>query len=165
MADEDLATRAARAVAGMERLARRLRDAADELAGRFPLDPEAFDPDALDAAAGLRLDGFRVRFSDLEDMMGRVVFPLAVALAEGPEGVDERAVEECVQALAERRLIDGDAWHAAREVRNQLAHPEPEAGPERARALNAAWRDTAMLLGAAERLAAWMRRHLARPPG
>ena len=161
MGEADLATRAASALAGMERLARRLRAAADDLGGRFPLDPEGFDPDRLDVATGLQLDGFRVRFADLEDMMGRAVLPLAVALAEGPEGLDERSVEASVRALAERDLIDADAWHAARDVRNRLAHPEPGAGAERARALNAAWRHTGMLLATAERLAAWMRRRLA----
>lgn len=147
----------------MERLAGRLRSAARALTGVLPLDPEGFDPDALDAATGLRLDGFRVRFSDLEDMMGRVVLPLAVALEEGAQGMDERPVEACVQFLAARRLLDADAWHAAREVRNRLAHPDPGAGADRARALNAAWRHTPMLLGAAERLAAWMRERLSGP--
>lgn len=165
MPDEDLATRAARAVTGMERLAARLRSAVEDLEGVLPLDPEAFDPDALEGATGLLLDGFRVRFSDLEDMMGREVLPLAVALAEGGEGLAERPVEECVQDLAGRGLIDADAWHAARDVRNRLAHPEPGTGAERARALNQAWHHTTMLLAAADRLAAWMRQRLAGPDG
>ena len=160
MADDDLATRAADAITGMERLARRLQSAAEELTRLFPLDPERFDPEALDTATGLHLDGFRVRFSDLEDMMGRVVLPLAVALEKGPQGLDERPVAECVQTLHDWRLIDAEAWHATREVRNRLAHPEPGAGAQRARALNDAWHDTGMLLAAAERLAAWMRQRL-----
>ncbi|MEF8792061.1 hypothetical protein [Thiohalorhabdus sp.] len=160
MAEAELATRAAQAVTGMERLAGRLRSAIGELEGLFPLDPEAFHPDDLDVATGLLLDGFRVRFADLEDLMGRVVFPLAVALAEGAEGLAERPVEECLQDLAGRGLIDAETWHAAREVRNQLAHPEPNAGSQRAAILNRAWRDTGMLLETAERVAAWMRLHL-----
>lgn len=165
MTGADLQARAGAAIAGMERLARRLRAGADELTALFPLAPERFDPDALDPVTGLRLDGFRVRFCDLEDMMGRVVLPLAVALEAGPERLDERPVEECVQALHDWGLIDAEAWHAAREVRNRLAHPEPGAGAQRARALNEAWHDTGMLLQAAERLAAWMRARLPEAPG
>jgi hypothetical protein len=157
---DDLATRAAEAITGMERLARRLQSAAEDLAGLFPLDPEGFDPEALDIATGLRLDGFRVRFADLEDYTGRVVLPLAVALETGPERLDERPVEECVQALHDWGLIDAEAWHAAREVRNRLAHPEPGAGAQRARALNDAWHHTGMLLAATRRLAGWMRPRL-----
>jgi hypothetical protein len=157
---DDLATRAAEAIAGMERLAWRLQSAADDLTAVFPLDPEGFDPEALDTETGLRLDGFRVRFADLEDYTGRVVLPLAVALETGSERLDERPVEACVQALHDWGLIDAEAWHAAREVRNRLAHPEPGAGAQRARALNDAWHDTGMLLGVAERLAAWMRQRL-----
>ncbi|MFB6259357.1 MAG: hypothetical protein ABEJ96_02990 [Thiohalorhabdaceae bacterium] len=162
MAEEDLATRAARAVTGMERLARRLRSAVEDLRALFPLDPDGFDADALDAATGLRLDGFRVRFSDLEDMMGRVVLPLAVAVETGGDRVDERPVAECVQLLSDKGLIDAEAWHAVREVRNELAHPEPGAGPERAATLNEAWQHTGMLLDAAGHLAAWMRPRLTR---
>jgi hypothetical protein len=155
---DSLATHAADAVATMERLAGRLQAARHTVSGILPLPAETFHGEALDAHTGMLLDGFRTRFAELEDVAGRVVVPLVARL----DGLDvaageEPAVADALAWLAERGVLDADAWREMREVRNQLAHPEPGDGPDRAELLNRAWAQTPDLLAIAERLAARLR--------
>jgi hypothetical protein len=154
------AIQAAEAVTTLERLAGRLEEAEQVVAGILPLDTPGFDADGLDARTGLLLDGFRTRFAELEDVMGRVV-PLAARLNGMPatEG-EEPSVGESLEWLAGRGALDEPAWRAARELRNQLTHPEPGDGPDRAELLNRAWYETSRLLSASQRLVALVRREV-----
>ena len=156
-APDSVAQRAAEAVAIMERLAGRLQAARHTVSGILPLHTETFHGDALDAHTGMLLDGFRTRFAELEDVTGRMVVPL-VARLDGlavPAG-EEPAVADALAWLAEEGLLDAELWRDAREVRNQLAHPQP-GGPDRAELLNRAWAHTPALLATAERLAVRLR--------
>jgi hypothetical protein len=123
----------------LKKLADRLAEARVLLGEHFPLDPDTFDPDALDPALSLAIDGFRGRVAALQDFLGKSVFR-TIALLDEDESPGRALTTRERNALMEKRgLIDGDAWRDAREVRNRFAHEYPDAHQEKAANLNAAW--------------------------
>ncbi len=63
-------------LARMIKLSERLRDAKVALQNNMPLNVAMFNPDSKDSGFLLQLDGFRVRFADLQDILGQVIFPM-----------------------------------------------------------------------------------------
>ena len=140
------------------KLARRLEQAVAALQDSFPLDPNAFDPDGLALEASLALDAFRVRFSDLQDILGRSLFPAIARMDEDETPAHVLTTRERIALMEKRGIIDADKWREIREIRNQFAHEYPDDHEEKAANLNAAWRLTGELLETNRRIVDYARR-------
>ena len=142
----------------MNRLAERLDQAIEQLRDTLPLDPETFDPDHLAPTIGLLLDGFRARFSDLQDHIGRAVFKAVAQMDEDEMPGQELTTRERIVLMEKRRLINAETWKDIREVRNSFAHEYPEQHSEKAAHLNAAWDYSPTLLSITETISHYANR-------
>lgn len=70
------------ALVSLYKLILRLESALSQLSEQMPLDVECFNPDNMDDTFLLQLDGFRARFSDLQDYMGHTFIPMITKLDE-----------------------------------------------------------------------------------
>jgi hypothetical protein len=136
-------------LARLDRLVQGLESAITQLGTLFPLQPDLFSPQQLGPRDSLLLDGFRARFSDLQDMLGRTMFK-TIALLDEDEMPDlEMTTKERIALMEKRGLLEGDTWQDIREVRNNFAHEYPDADAEKAANLNAAWQHAPVLLSVA----------------
>ena len=90
------------------KLAGRLEQAVEALETSFPLEPNAFDPDRLDLEVSLALDAFRVRFSDLQDILGRSLFPAIARADEDESPAHVLTTRERIALMEKREIIDAD---------------------------------------------------------
>ena len=147
------------------RTALNLKSSLDRLGGRFPLSPEQIEH--LDEDAKDRLDAFRVRFTDLQDVLGGKLFRSLLYLEEEEPG----SMLDILHQVEKRGLIPSlDAWRALRDVRNLLIRDYPKSAVERAEALTTAFREAPALLRILWNLHRYLHEHLgldleALPPG
>ncbi|NOX09800.1 MAG: hypothetical protein GXP22_10015 [Gammaproteobacteria bacterium] len=140
----------------MEKLAVRLNESVKRIDAIMPLDPEIFDPDQVDSDELLFLDAFRIRFSDLQDVIGHTIFYM-VALYDLDESPAQRlSTRERIHLMERKSLIDASEWNELREIRNGFAHEYPDASSEKAEALNAAWRYSSKLIVLSKKLKAYL---------
>lgn len=141
----------------MNKLAARLKQAMEQLDRLMPLEPADFDPEQLDPGESLFLDGFRARFSDLQDMLGRTIFKSIAWMDEDELPGSELTTRERIALMEKRGLIDADRWKDLREVRNRFAHEYPDQHQEKAVNLNAAWEYAPELLETARKVTRYAR--------
>lgn len=103
------------------------------------------------------LDGFRARFSDLQDMLGRTMFKTIALLDEDEMSGIEMTTRERIALMEKRGLLDGDRWQDIREVRNSFAHEYPDEDAEKAANLNAAWQHAPVVLSVSHAVAEYLR--------
>ncbi|MGM0413486.1 MAG: hypothetical protein ACQERG_09250, partial [Pseudomonadota bacterium] len=135
----------------------RLEQARDHLMALFPLKVDTFDPEELPPETAFGIDAFRVRFGDLQDLLGRAVFRSLARADEDELPGDELTTRERIALMEKRGLLDADQWRAIREVRNTFAHEYPDDDAEKAAHLNAAWELTATLLEVGRRCVTYAR--------
>jgi hypothetical protein len=107
----------------------------------FPLDGTSLE--ALDDDGKERLDAFRVRFADLQDLLSGKVFRSLLILEE------ERPVSQLdvLNAMEKRGIIPSyQEWKRLRDLRNTFMHDYPEHANERAEALSLAVEGARQLL-------------------
>ena len=115
------------------RAARNLRVSVDRTAHLFPLDGAKLD--ALDEEGLERLDAFRVRFADLQDLLAGKIFRGLLMLEEETP----LSQLDVLNAMEKRAIIPSfQAWKRLRDVRNIFMHDYPEHANDRAAALSLA---------------------------
>jgi hypothetical protein len=140
----------------LQRLARGLESALAQLGSLFPLQPDLFSPQQIGQRDALLLDGFRARFSDLQDMLGRTMFK-TIALLDQDEMPDiEMTTRERIALMEKRGLLEGDTWQDIRQVRNNFAHEYPDEDAEKAANLNAAWQHAPVVPSVAHAVAEYL---------
>jgi hypothetical protein len=123
----------------MQKLSQRLVQAVAQLEAVFPLDPLTFNPEELASETSLFFDGFRARFADLQDMLGKTMFKSITQIDQDESPGQELTTRERITLMEKRGLIDVEKWRQIREVRNAFAHEYPDAHAEKATILNLAW--------------------------
>jgi hypothetical protein len=130
------------------RAARNLRTSLERTAHLFPLDGPTLD--GLDVEARERLDAFRVRFADLQDLLSGKIFRSLLLVEE------ERPISQLdvLNAMEKRRIIPSfQAWKRLRDIRNAFMHDYPEHSAERAEALTLAADGAREILDVLDRIA------------
>ena len=124
----------------MKKLATALAAALEELDGRnlLPLDAAEFNPDELSSSDSLYLDGFRARFADLQDMLGKVMFQSIARLDEDESPGQPLSARERVVLMEKREILEAMKWQDSREIRNSFAHDYPDQHRQKAENFNAA---------------------------
>jgi hypothetical protein len=130
----------------MNALARQLRAAMDLLAPIMPLREQDFDADKLEPTTSLALDGFRARFSDLQDMLGKSMFKSLARMDQEETPENELSTRERMMLMEKRGILDVERWNQAREIRNAFTHDYPDHPAEKAANYNAAWEYSHYLL-------------------
>jgi len=111
----------------------RIQHALDHLADKIPLSKEVYD--FLSDRDIAYIDQIVFRFSKLQDVMGKKVFPLGLGLL----GEDIAGVPfiDLLNKLESLRIIPSAArWMDLRELRNDLTHEYPDVIEDRIEALN-----------------------------
>jgi len=145
-------------VTRMEGLAQGLEQAGIQLRGLFPLQPDTFSPKGMDPRDLLFLDGFRARFSDLQDFLGGTMFKTIAWMDEDEVPGREMTTRERLVLMEKRGLIDCEQWKDIREVRNNFTHEYPEEDSAKAINLNAAWQYVPVLLSVVQAMKDYARR-------
>jgi hypothetical protein len=119
----------------------------DEL---FPLDGARLG--GLGELALERLDAFRVRFADVQDLTAGKLFRGLLKLEEEPA----LSQLDVLNAMEKRGVIESfEGWKSLREIRNAFMHDYPEQADDRAEALNLAAIGAPQLLAILRRLRAY----------
>jgi hypothetical protein len=129
------------------RAARNLAASLRRTSRLFPLDGARLE--ALDEDARERLDAFRVRFADLQDLLAGKLFRGLLKLEE------ERVLSnlDVLNAMEKRGIIPSfAAWKRLRDIRNAFTHDYPEHPEDRAEALSLAFQGARELLDVLARL-------------
>lgn len=109
----------------------------------LPIEPARLD--ALSEDDKDRLDAFRVRFIELQDLLGAKLFRAVLALEEEKTG----SLLDTLNAMEKRGVIPSvTRWVELRRLRNGLSHEYPATAAQRAAALNEALQRAAELLAA-----------------
>lgn len=132
------------------RLAYQLSLVIERLQTLFPLSAELFANEGICAEDALALDAFRVRFTDLQDMLGRTVFKTIAKLDEDETSGEPLTMRERIMLMEKRGLIDASQWQDIRAVRNDFTHEYPDEHEEKAENFNAAWNYSPILLNIAK---------------
>lgn len=139
---------ATEALAAARMVAQSLAEARDHLTSRRPLTGAALSK--ADFAEKAIIDAFTLRFSKLQDLIGRQLLRLVhlVELADPPDAIID------LVAAAERRGLFPDSadWAALRRARNGLTHDYPTDPARAAAALEFALDQTPVLLDVNQRL-------------
>lgn len=132
-----------------------LQTSLERTAHLFPLDGAALEQ--LDDAGKERLDAFRVRFADLQDLLAGKVFRSLLLLEE------EKPVSQLdvLNAIEKRGIVPSfHEWKRLREVRNAFMHDYPEHSNERAEALTLAVAGARALLAVLRRTEDYANAHI-----
>jgi hypothetical protein len=142
------------------RVAKNLQTSIARTAHLFPLDGAGLE--ALDDEGKERLDAFRVRFADLQDLLAGKVFR-SLLLLEEEQPVSQLDV---LNAMEKRRIIPSfQAWKRLQDLRNAFMPDDPEHPNERADALTLAAHDAPELLGVLTRTQAYAQARFGLCPG
>lgn len=125
----------------------------------MPLETRNFDPDTLHPKESLFLDGFRQRFSDLQDLLGNALFKAIAIMDQDETPSNELSMRERLVLMEKRGLIDLDKWQRMREIRNTFAHDYPDLHEEKAQNFNAAWESAHDLVDVVARVKKYMDSH------
>ncbi|MCL5796031.1 MAG: hypothetical protein M1579_00845 [Gammaproteobacteria bacterium] len=134
----------------LNKLIHRLDSALLQLSDSMPLDVESFNPDNMDDTFLLQLDGFRARFSDLQDYMGHTIFPMICKLDEDESPAMPLSTRERNVLMERKGIFNLAEWQKLREIRNGFAHEYPDEHIEKALLLNAAWLMSERLIAVAQ---------------
>ena len=133
-------------LARLSRQIRLLQQATKQLETVFPLDSYTFNPDSIDPELLLKIDGYRTRFADLQDMIGQVMFK-NIALLDQDESSSTPLSTIKRNALMEKRnIIQLEKWQEIRNIRNGFAHEYPDEHQEKAIYLNRSWAEVKALI-------------------
>ncbi|MFM8982842.1 MAG: toxin-antitoxin system antitoxin subunit, partial [Spartobacteria bacterium] len=111
----------------------RIQHALDHLADKIPLSKEVYD--FLSDRDIAYIDQIVFRFSKLQDVMGKNVFPLGLGLLG--EDIPGVPFIDLLNKLESLRIIPSAArWLDLRELRNDLTHEYPDVIEDRIEALN-----------------------------
>lgn len=145
----------------MDKLAGLLTQALEQLEARklLPQDVTRFDPDQLPPDDSLILDGFRARFADLQDMLGKVMFKSIASMDEDESPGRGLTTRERVVLMEKRGILDTQQWQDVREIRNAFTHDYPDQHREKAEHLNAAWEQSRYLLAVVKQIDAYAADH------
>lgn len=130
------------------RAATNLRTSLRRTASLFPLDGVTLE--AMDEDGKERLDAFRVRFADLQDLLAGKIFRGLLLLEE------EKPLSQLdiLNAMEKRAIIPSfENWKRLRDIRNTFMHDYPEHSEERAEALTLAVGGARELLAVLDRVA------------
>lgn len=133
-------------------LGRQLELARKQLSDWMPLQPDIFDPETMDPAVTLALDGFRARFSDLQDILGRALFKSLTRLEAEEAPGNELTMRQRLALMEKWGILELEQWEKLREIRNDFAHEYPDQHRKKALALNAAWEGSRELLQIVNRI-------------
>ena len=118
-----------------------LRSSYSRLRPLMPLTGEKmsrFDDEELD-----RLDAFRVRFGDLQDLIGAKLFRSILSLEEEVIG----SQLDSINKMEKRGIIPSfEAWKEIRDIRNLFIHDYPDDDEQRAVSLNIAYESVSQLI-------------------
>jgi len=141
------------------RTAARLSTSLERTEDLFPLTGDALA--RLDDGGAERLDAFRVRFSDLQDLLAGKLFRGLLRLEEEPA----LSQLDVLNAMEKRGIIGSlEGWKALRQLRNAFAHDYPEHDDQRAEALTLAAAGAGELLTVLRRLRNYACQHVGLPP-
>lgn len=132
------------------RAALRLSASLRRLKHEMPLKTNELD--SLDESAKEKLDAFRVRFGDLQDLLGTKVFRSLLVLEQEKIGSQ---LDILNQADKRGLISSSDDWIELRNLRNAFAHDYPEHETERAEALNQAYARAKELLAVLDKTLAY----------
>lgn len=138
------------ALVSLYKLILRLESALSQLSEQMPLDVECFNPDNMDDTFLLQLDGFRARFSDLQDYMGHTFIPMITKLDEDESAANPLSTRERNVLMERKGIFELTQWQKLREIRNGFAHEYPDEHIEKALLLNAAWQMSERLIAIAQ---------------
>lgn len=138
------------ALVSLYKLILRLESALSQLSKQMPLDVECFNPDNMDDTFLLKLDGFRARFSDLQDYMGHTFMPMITKLDEDESAANPLSTRERNVLMERKGIFELTQWQKLREIRNGFAHEYPDEHIEKALLLNAAWQMSERLIAIAQ---------------
>lgn len=131
--DPDLASLFVQNYGEAYRAARNLSVSIRRTAGIFPLDGSALD--TLDDESLERLDAFRIRYAQLQDLIANKLFRSLLKLEEEPA----ESMLDVLNAMEKRHVITSfEEWKDARELRNTFMHDYPDELELRALALTRA---------------------------
>jgi hypothetical protein len=137
------------------RAARNLRISLERTADLFPLDGAALEDLGIEGRE--RLDAFRVRFADLQDLLAGKLFRSLLMLEEESPA----SQLDVLNAIEKRAIIPSfQEWKRLRNIRNAFTHDYPEHVNERAEALTLAVGGARELLAVLDRLGAYAVNHL-----
>ncbi|WP_404385536.1 hypothetical protein [Caenispirillum salinarum] len=102
-----------------DRAVRALRVSLDHLAPRVPV---SCDDLAADERLTMDIDAFAIRFTRLQDMIGKHIFR-TVLLVDEVRYPDKSA--ELLAMMEERQLVSVERWMLIRRARNGLTHDYP----------------------------------------
>lgn len=136
------------------RTANRLVSSVERLSQTFPISGkqlENADNDLLD-----KLDAFRVRFADIQDIIGNKLFRGILLLEEEQPG----SMIDTLQKMEKRGILQSaEEWRALREIRNTFSHDYPESVQERAEALSQAFIFSATMLAILKSIHHYLQRY------
>lgn len=133
--DADLADLFVQNYAEAARAARNLQVSLRRTAELFPLSAETMEQ--LDDQALERLDAFRVRYAQFQDLLANKLFRNLLRLEEETTGT----MLDVLNAMEKRGLIASfDHWKILRELRNTFMHDYPDQMAIKAEALTRAHR-------------------------
>lgn len=138
------------ALVSLQKQILRLTSALSQLSEQMPLDVECFNPDNMDDTFLLQLDGFRARFSDLQDYMGHTFIPMITKLDEDENAANPLSTRERNVLMERKGIFELSEWQKLREIRNGFAHEYPDEHIEKALLLNAAWQMSQPLIAIAQ---------------
>ena len=111
----------------------RIQNAINHLADKLPISKEVYD--FLNDRDIAYVDQLVFRFSKLQDVMGKKVFPLSLGLLG--EDVESFSFIDLLNKLEVLRIIpSATKWMDWRELRNDLTHEYPDVIEDRIEALN-----------------------------
>lgn len=142
------------------RTASRLSSSVKRLSDVFPLSAKQLE-NADDVLLD-KLDAFRVRFSDLQDIVGNKLFRGILLLEDEQPGT----MIDILQKMEKRGLLhDVNAWRIMREIRNTFSHDYPESISEKAEALSQALTASTQLLTILDNIQHYLERYSLELPG
>ncbi len=141
------------------RTARNLATSLARVSVLLPMDGNRMD--GLSDDDRERLDAFRVRFMELQDILGAKVFRALLHLEEEKTG----SQLDTLNAMEKRGIVPSVAdWVALRRLCNGLSHEYPATSTERAAALNEARLHASRLLSVLDAVRSYGAAHLALDP-
>jgi len=143
----------------VQKMTRQLVVAQEQLSVVMPLDVKIFAPDSLRPGELLFLDGFRQRFSDLQDLLGKSMFKAITLMDQDEAPGNELSTRERLVLMEKRGLIDRKKWQRIREIRNAFAHDYPDQHEEKARSYNAAWECSRYLIEIVDNIGRYIAKH------
>ena len=136
----------------MKKLCKRLTQAHSYIQKWMPLDILNFDPENYSNEQLMFFDAFRIRFSDLQDLIGNTMFYTVMLYDEDESPARRLSTRERLVFMEKKQLLKTHRWQNIREIRNNFAHEYPDEHKEKAENLNAAWHSSAELIQISEKI-------------